>query len=86
MGAVALALVLPAGAGAAEAKFDAHGSAKQVYVTGLDPGARMTLVRGHETVATKRAAPSSIRQAGAPRAPAPATRPSRKPPAGPARP
>ena len=39
-----------------------------------------------KTVATKRAAPSSIRQAGAPRAPAPATRPSRKPPAGPARP
>jgi uncharacterized protein len=38
------ALVLLAGTGAAEA-FDAHGSARQVYVTGLAPHARVTLLK-----------------------------------------
>src|SRR2546423_6645662 len=44
------------GVGAAEASFHAHGSAEQVYVTGLQPHARMSLLdsAGH-TVATKRA-------------------------------
>jgi predicted acyl esterase len=42
-GAVVLALALAAGSTAAEA-FDAHGSARQVYVTGLTPGARTTLL------------------------------------------
>src|SRR4051794_36282967 len=43
--AAALAvLVLAIGATAAEA-FDARGSARQVYVTGLAPHARMTLLR-----------------------------------------
>jgi predicted acyl esterase len=37
---VALALALPA---AAEAKIDAHGSARQVYVRGAEPGAKVTL-------------------------------------------
>jgi predicted acyl esterase len=43
------------GAAAAEA-FSAHGSVKQVYVTGLDPGAQMSLLgRKGRTVATKQA-------------------------------
>ncbi|MEA2387239.1 MAG: uncharacterized protein QOG41_12 [Thermoleophilaceae bacterium] len=56
MGAAALALALMTGAGAAEASFHAHGSVKQVYVTGLKPHARMVLVNsaGHR-VARKRA-------------------------------
>ncbi len=45
LGAAAVALVLAVGASAAEA-FDAHGSVEQVYVTGVSPGARMTLVDG----------------------------------------
>jgi uncharacterized protein len=54
-GAVALALALLTGASAAEA-YDAHGSAEQVYVTGLAPGARMSLLApGGRTVATRRA-------------------------------
>jgi uncharacterized protein len=53
--AAVLVLALLVGAGAAEAKIDAHGSAKQVYVTGLDAGAKMSLVKGGATVATKRA-------------------------------
>jgi predicted acyl esterase len=53
----ALAFGSVAGAGAAQAAaIDAHGSAEQVYVTGLSPGARMSLVdRSGRTVATKRA-------------------------------
>src|SRR3954469_15629960 len=43
-GALALALATPAGAGVAQA-FDAHGSARQVYATGLAPGAQTTLQR-----------------------------------------
>ncbi len=44
------------GASAAEASYSAHGSVEQVYVTGLDSGARMSLLdRGGDTVATKRA-------------------------------
>src|SRR3954471_23885346 len=51
--AAVVALVLAVGASAAEA-FDAHGSVEQVYVTGLSPGARVTLVDGAgSTVATK---------------------------------
>jgi uncharacterized protein len=49
--AVAVTLAFPAGAGA----FSAHGSAKQVYVTGLDAGARTTLVKAGETITRKRA-------------------------------
>src|SRR3954452_13989272 len=53
IGAAVVALVLAVGASAAEA-FDAHGSVEQVYVTGLSPGARVTLVDGAgATVATK---------------------------------
>ena len=44
------------GAAAAEAPFSAHGSVRQVYVTGLDGGARMSLFdRSGRRVATKRA-------------------------------
>ena len=49
------ALAFPAAAGAAEAPFSANASAKQVYVTGLDAGARAKLVRSGETIATRRA-------------------------------
>ena len=44
MGAAALAIAFMAGAGAAEASFSAHGSVEQVYVTGLGPGAQMSLL------------------------------------------
>ena len=55
VGTVALALALAITAAPAEA-FDAHGSAKQVYVTGLKPGARTTLLNSAgRTVAVKRA-------------------------------
>src|SRR2546423_2682811 len=56
VGAAALAFAFMTGAGVAEAKFDAHGSAGQVYVTGLGSHAQMSLLNsaGH-TVATKRA-------------------------------
>jgi uncharacterized protein len=40
---VALLLTLSFGAAAAEASFSAHGSARQVYVTGLEPKARVSL-------------------------------------------
>jgi predicted acyl esterase len=55
VGVVVLLCVLACGAAQAQA-FDAHGSAKQVYVTGLAPGAKTTLVnaRGRK-VRTKRA-------------------------------
>jgi uncharacterized protein len=43
IGAAVLALALPGGAAAAPS-FDANGSAKQVYVTGAEPGARMSLL------------------------------------------
>src|SRR3954451_18221977 len=42
-GAAGVALTLAAGASPAAA-FDAHGSVRQVYVTGVAPGARMTLL------------------------------------------
>jgi predicted acyl esterase len=46
--AVAIVLMVPASA-AAKVSFSAHGSAEQVYVTGLSPHARMSLLnsRGH---------------------------------------
>ena len=51
--AFALALVI---AGAPAQAFDARGSAGQVYVTGLQPGAQTTLLdSGGRTVATKQA-------------------------------
>jgi predicted acyl esterase len=54
IGAAAMALALPSGAAAAE--LDAHGSVEQVYVTGLDGGARASLQNAAgRTVATKRA-------------------------------
>ena len=54
--AIGAALTLPAGAVAAEAPFSAHGSAEQVYVTDLDPGARMSLLdKSGKTVRTRRA-------------------------------
>ena len=56
LGAAALAFAFVTGAGAAEASFSAHGSVEQVYVTGLAPGAQMSLLnRRGRTVATKRA-------------------------------
>jgi predicted acyl esterase len=56
VGAVALTLVLAGGARAAQAPFSAHGSVRQVYVTGLGAAAQMSLIDpGGRTVATKRA-------------------------------
>jgi predicted acyl esterase len=56
VGAAAIALALPCWASAAEPSFEAHGSVKQVYVTGLDAGARMALLNNAgKTVRTKRA-------------------------------
>jgi uncharacterized protein len=49
--AVTGVLAFPAGAAA----FDAQGSAKQVYVTGLDAGARASLVKAGDKIATRRA-------------------------------
>jgi uncharacterized protein len=52
------AFVTPAGAaaGSAAASFNAHGSVQQVYVTGLRPHARMSLINRHgRRVASKRA-------------------------------
>src|SRR4051794_41345884 len=50
VGVAVLALGCTAGAAGAEA-FTAHGSVEQVYVTGADPGAKLSLVdrRGHTT-------------------------------------
>jgi len=45
---LALGLVNAAGA-SAQASFSAHGSAEQVYVTGLSPNARMSLLRSNGT-------------------------------------
>src|SRR4051812_6337915 len=55
-GAAVLACALFATTAAADAAFDAHGSARQVYVTGLSPKAKTTLLdaRGHK-VASKNA-------------------------------
>src|SRR3954470_23760827 len=54
--AVALALTSLAAAPVAEAAVDAHGSARQVYVTGLKPRAQGSLVdKAGKTVAKKRA-------------------------------
>jgi predicted acyl esterase len=57
--AILLALVVSAGALASThhaSKWSAHGSAEQVYVLGLAPGARASLIAsGGKTVATKRA-------------------------------
>jgi predicted acyl esterase len=54
--AAALVLALMTGAGAADAAFRAHGSVKQVYVTGLPAHARTALVnRKGRRVARKRA-------------------------------
>ena len=56
VGAAALTLAFVSGTGVAEASFSAHGSVEQVYVTGLDPGAQMSLLnRAGRKVATKRA-------------------------------
>jgi predicted acyl esterase len=52
--AVALALAFMVGAGSAEA-FDARGSAKQVYATGLPAGAQVSLLRDGRTVKRRRA-------------------------------
>jgi hypothetical protein len=52
----ALAFAFVTGAGTAEASFSAHGSVGQVYVTGLGPRAKMSLLnRKGRTVARKRA-------------------------------
>src|SRR3954468_22756201 len=54
--AVVIACVLLFGAGVAEAAFEAHGSARQVYVTGLTAGAKTTLLNGSgHKVASKKA-------------------------------
>ena len=56
MSVAALAFAFVTGAGVAEASFSAHGSVGQVYVTGLAPHARMSLLnRRGRTVARKRA-------------------------------
>src|SRR5438045_9790917 len=56
VGAAALVLVFTAGTGAASASFSAHGSVGQVYVTGVGPGARMSLFdRARRRVARGRA-------------------------------
>jgi predicted acyl esterase len=56
LGAAALALAFVSGAGAAEASFSAHGSVKQVYVTGLAKRAQASLLDGAgHRVARKRA-------------------------------
>ena len=56
LAATAVALAAPASAGAAEPSFDARGSVEQVYVTGLKPDVRATLVdRSGEKVARRRA-------------------------------
>src|SRR6478752_474759 len=52
--AAAVAFVLVTGTGAAEA-FDAHGSVRQVYATGLAPKAKASLRKGGRTLQTKRA-------------------------------
>src|SRR3954463_2285934 len=53
--AVALALTSLATAPVAEAAIDAHGSAKQVYATGLKPRAQASLVnKAGQTVAKKK--------------------------------
>jgi predicted acyl esterase len=54
-GALALALATTAGTGVAQA-FDAHGSARQVYATGLAPGAQTTLQRPDGSTAKTKAA------------------------------
>jgi|tagenome__1003787_1003787.scaffolds.fasta_scaffold20974670_3 predicted acyl esterase len=54
----ALVAVLALGAPASAAAFDAHGSVNQVYVTGLSPGAKTTLLdRRGRRVKTQRANP-----------------------------
>src|SRR3954453_17720297 len=56
VGAVALSCAFAAGAGVSEAAVDAHGSAKQVYATGLGAGTQMSLLDSSgKTVAKKRA-------------------------------
>ncbi len=51
-----LLVLLAVPAGAAAASFEAHGSVEQVYATGLDPGAKVTLADGSgKSVATKNA-------------------------------
>src|SRR3954447_21309217 len=54
--AAALVFATMAAAPAAEAAIDAHGSAKQVYVTGVKPRAQASLLdKAGKTVAKKRA-------------------------------
>jgi dipeptidyl aminopeptidase/acylaminoacyl peptidase len=56
LGAAALTVAFVTGAGVAEAAFSAHGSVGQVYVTGLDAGAKMSLLDGSgRTIASKKA-------------------------------
>jgi predicted acyl esterase len=56
LGAAALTLAFAGGAGAADAAFQAHGSAKQVYAVGLKPHERTSLVDSSgRRVARKRA-------------------------------
>src|SRR2546423_6337531 len=53
-GAVVLAFMT--GAAAADASFSAHGSVEQVYATGLDAGAKVSLLnRAGRRITTKRA-------------------------------
>src|SRR3954452_13821946 len=53
VGVVALVLAFAGAAGAAEAAIDAHGSAEQVYVTGLAPSGQASLLnRNGRTVAS----------------------------------
>ncbi len=52
----AVALVCASGASAADASFSAHGSAEQVYATGLPPGAQVSLLdSASQVVATRNA-------------------------------
>jgi predicted acyl esterase len=56
LAAAAVAFAFTTGSAAAEPTFSAHGSAEQVYATGVAPGARMSLLdAAGRTVATRRA-------------------------------
>ena len=54
--AIACAVVVPSAATAADASMDAHGSAEQVYATGLAPGSKAKLVSRKGKVVAKKPA------------------------------
>jgi uncharacterized protein len=50
-----MAVAFAAGTGVAHAAFAAHGSVRQVYATGLNPGAKVSLIRRGRAIRTRRA-------------------------------